>query len=274
MMRLIVHPGFHKTGTSTVQTQLRAARSMLAPDWVIGLREDIPDAPAAARAYSAGRDPLELGLFQAALADWFESLDLSRARGVLISAEGLCGHMPGRPETSDYSAAAPLMAALAKVAQAVFGTALDLRFHLSTRATAEWLPSLHWQHVRTGTLSEPLAAFAARMAPHTDLAAEVAAIAGAVAPWPVTALPLETSSAMAQGPISPLLDLMGLDAAARGPFSPEASRNARPKTANPAALANRFARINADSGEKTLASTRKRATLARLRAQTPKDDHA
>jgi len=266
-MRLIVHPGFHKTGTSTVQTQLRAARASLAPDWIVALREDIPDAPAAARAYSESRERFEIGMFQAALANWFESLDRTRAKGILISAEGLAGHMPGRPETDDYSATPALMAALVEVAQAVFGAALDLRFHLSTRAPENWLPSLHWQHVRTGVLSETLEDFCARMAPQADLAPVVAEIAQAVAPWPVTALPLEAAAKLAQGPITPLLDLMGLDDAARQLFGGQPPRNARPAVADATALANHFAAINAAAADKATATARKQAELRQIRSR-------
>lgn len=269
-MRLIVHPGFHKTGTSTVQTQLRNARASLAPDWVIGLREDIPDAPAAARAFSHLRDPLERGLFQAALADWLDGLDLRRAKGVVISAEGFCGHMPGRPETDDYSAAPPLMAALAEVAQALFGADLDLQFFLSTRSAKAWLTSLHWQHVRTGMLTETVEAFCTRMAPHADLAAQAEAIAMAVAPWPVHAVPLDLSSTMAQGPVTPLLDLMQIDATQRLAFAAEGPRNARPPSADATALADHFAAINAETGDKSAAAARKQAELRRIWAQKDK----
>jgi hypothetical protein len=267
MTRVIVHPGFHKTGTSTVQTQLRAARAALAPRWVVGLREDIPDAPAAARAFSASHNPLEIGMFQAALADWLESLDLTGDMGVVISAEGLCGHMPGRPEADNYSAAVPLMAALAEVVDAVFDGTADLQFFFSTRAPEAWLPSLHWQHVRTGELDETVEAFCQRMAPQADLEAIVAEITAAVAPHPVHATRLEDSAPRPQGPITPLLDLMGLSPDERAIFSGQDLRNARPKRADASELADRFAQINAESGDKGIAAQRKQAELKRIWAR-------
>lgn len=97
LQRVIVHPGFHKTGTSSVQRALRAGRTDLAPLWQIGLEEDFPDAAAAARAYSLRRDPLDLGLFQQALADWIETLDLAGAEGLLLSCELLMERSRARP---------------------------------------------------------------------------------------------------------------------------------------------------------------------------------
>lgn len=271
-MRLVVHPGFHKTGTSSVQAQLEAARERLAPRWAVGLRADLLDAPAAARAYSEGRSPVELGLFQAALADWFESPAVAQAQGAVISCEDLCGHMPGRPGITDYSAAAALLGALVKVAKAVFGPRLDLRFHLSTRGSEDWLQSLHWQLARTGTLGETGARFRKRMAPHADLAAMARRLADAVAPWPLDTLPLEEAAALAQGPVTPLLDLMGLGTDERTAFSPQERRNARPPLHNVAQLADRFAAINAQLPDKAQATARKQAALRRFRAQAAKDE--
>mgnify|MGYP000846023775 CR=1 FL=1 len=241
MTRLIVHPGFHKTATTTVQTQLAEARATLAPDWVVLLRDDLLDAPAAARAYCGPRATLDLGLFQAALADVLEPH--ARAPGVVISCEGLCGHMPGRPGIEDYSAAPALMAALAATARKIFGPALDLQFYLSTRMAQPWLESVHWQHVRTGTLTEECADFCARMNGAAALDTIVAAIAEA-ASAPVQAVPIEASTQMAQGPITPLLDLMGLPEPARSGFRAQDRRNGRPRRADPTKLANRLAQIN------------------------------
>lgn len=265
MTRLIVHPGFHKTGTTTVQHQLKAARGDLAPGWAVLLRDDLADAPAAARAFSARRDPLELGLFQAALAGVFAA---QNAPGIVISCEGLCGHMPGRAEAEDYGAAPTLMAALETAARGVFGSGLDLRFYLSTRAEG-WIESVHWQHVRTGTLTEPLATFRARMAAAADLDAVVAGIAAAVEA-PVSAAPIEQTTQQAQGPATPLLDLMELPAAQRARFDARERRNGRPRRANLAALADRFARINARLAPEA-AALRKQALLEEIWARGKKE---
>ena len=261
-MRVIVHPGFHKTATSTVQTQLREARDWLAPDWAIGLRADFPDVPTAARAYCETGDPIELGLFQAGLADWLEALDLQGSRGIVISAEGLCGIMPGRMGTDIYTAAPQLMATLVATLRLVLGAQAQMTIYLSTRAAGDWLHSLHWQLVRTGTLGLTSFAFRSRMAPGADLEAVAKRIARAVAPETVVTRPIEQTRALPEGPIAPILDLMGLDPAQRARFANPERRNARPHRLNTVALSNKLALINAETPHRDLAEARKRRVLA------------
>ncbi|KEO54014.1 hypothetical protein [Thioclava pacifica] len=271
-MRVIVHPGFHKTGTSTIQTGLRAARTHL-PDWAIALREDIPDASAAARAYSLTRDPMELGLYQAALADWADALPKGTKQAV-ISIEGLSGHMPGRDGVLDYAAAPALMAALAEVFWAAYGSALDLEMFLTIRETSAWIDSLHWQHVRTGTLGEPLTAFRARL-DGFEIAPTLRDIETAVAPARVTSVALEETLSYPRGPLTPLLDRMGISLAARAPIEAGVTANARPSAVDRAVLADTLAAINAEGLPREAAQEKKRDVLRaawREEAEVKSDD--
>ena len=54
-MRIIIHAGFHKTGTTTVQKTLRANREDLRPHCRIILRPGMVALCEAARAYSVSR---------------------------------------------------------------------------------------------------------------------------------------------------------------------------------------------------------------------------
>lgn len=267
LQRVIVHPGFHKTGTSSVQRALRAGRTDLAPLWQIGLEEDFPDAAAAARAYSLRRDPLDLGLFQQALADWIETLDLAGAEGLLLSCESLMGEIPGPPDGArDYSAGPDLAAALVEVLHAGFGPDVAVTLHLSTRDGAGWLESLHWQLVRGGLVDERFGAFARRMRGHADLAAQARAIAAAVAPVPVQIAPLAEMTGP-EGPLGPLLDLMGWPAARRQAFQALPRVNARPPHVDRLHLANRFARINRRVEGREAAKAVKQRMMARIWAR-------
>ncbi len=259
-MRMIVHPGFHKTGTSTVQTALRAAREAL-PGWIVALREDMPDAPAAARAYSRSRDPVELGLFQAALADWLDALP-DDAEGIVISAEGLSGHMPGRGAVTDYSATPALMGALAEVMRLHFGLDLDLRLYLTVRDPARWVESLHWQHVRSGALAEPLTVFRARLGGKINIAPVLCRIETAIAPAAVTVTTLEEIHTLRCGLLTPILDLMGLSPEAWEPVASNLRENARPRQIDRPALADRLAAINAEGLPQAEAQKKKRAVMA------------
>lgn len=268
MTRVIVHPGFHKTGTTTVQMQLAEARGGWQGRWIVGLRDDMPGVSHNARLFSQSRRGLDLGLMQNALADWFEAQPLAGIEGVVVSCEDFAGFMPGRCGAIDYSAAPQLMLAFAEVVTAVFGPELDLRFFFSTREMADWLPSVHWQNVRTGTLAESWAQFRARVEGGVNLDTVVERVAAVLAPWPVQAMRLEESRTLAQGPITPILDLMGIPQAERAAFTPEDRRNARPEHHNIRGLADRFAQINAQFGDVATAARRKRAVLARHAAQS------
>ncbi|HAC50653.1 MAG TPA: hypothetical protein DCE85_15435, partial [Sulfitobacter sp.] len=58
--RIILHPGFHKTGTSSLQATLRANRTALKPHVALRLRWHMKDLLHATRGYSTWRDPLTL----------------------------------------------------------------------------------------------------------------------------------------------------------------------------------------------------------------------
>lgn len=272
-MRVILHPGFHKTGTTTVQRQLATAREGWRGRWVVGLRDDMPGVSHNARLFSQSRRGLDLGLMQNALADWFEAQDWLGVTGAVVSCEDLAGFMPGRGGAIDYSAAPQLMLAFAEVVTAVVGETADLRIFFSTREMAAWLPSVHWQNVRTGSLPEDWAQFRERVAGGADLDTIVARVTATLAPWPVSAMRLEESQGLAQGPITPLLDLMDLPAAERAAFVPEERRNARPEHHNIRGLADRFAQINAQFDDVATAARRKRAVLARHAAQRREEEH-
>lgn len=266
-MRLIVHPGFHKTGTTTVQSQLLAAQPLwearAGGRWLVGLRDQMPGLAHTARLYSESGDALDLGMMQNALADWLEAQDWAGAEGAVISCEDYAGQMPGRGSRRDYSAAPALMRAFVEVAQSFFGGQVELAIHFSTRAPESWWPSVHWQNVRTGKLAESWETFSARMQGAEGLDATVAAVRQALGAVPVSAMALEESRTLPWGLITPLLDLMGLPEAERGLFEPEDRRNARPEHGGIDRIADRFAAINARFPDKTTAQRRKRALLAR-----------
>lgn len=273
MMRVIVHPGFHKTGTSTVQAQLQGAQALWGKRWIVGLRAQMAGVAHNARLYAQSRDPLDLGLTQSELADWLDAQDWSEAEGAVISCEDFAGLMPGRQDARDYSAAPQLMAAFAEVLEDFFAGQLRLHLHFSTRAPEGWWPSVHWQNVRTGTLTQTWVEFQAEMQGAMSLEAVVEQVRGAVPSAQVSAMRLEESQRLASGPITPLLDLMGLPEAERGAFVPDARRNARPEHRAITHIADRCAAINANFPDIATAQKRKRQLLDRVAAAAQETQH-
>lgn len=213
--RIVVHAGFHKTGTTTVQRTLQAEREALAPWLQIVLREDMRAVCDTARAYSIHRNAGALKVFADTLDRWLAA----RAPSTLplhFNSEDLCGHLPGRHGLMAYDAAPTLMATMAERFRQHFGADIDLRFYFSTRAASAWLASCHWQHLRVTRLADDLEHYSLNMARSAELDCIVDAVRTAVAPHPVHARALEDLSAQPQnGLLQPIFDLLELPAAPR-----------------------------------------------------------
>ena len=208
MRRIVVHPGFHKTATTTVQTALAAQADLLAPHVQLIFRDDILSAARSAQAYSKDRDPVSLSVFLMEFASFLETCDPHDPRPMLISNEDLCGFLIGRHEVRDYSAAPALMQAVATAVGKVMGASGELVFYLSTRRGG-WLDSCHWQLLRAGRMTQAADAFARQFAGAADLGRQVAAIRQAVHPVPVKETALEDMTGRL-GPLQPVLDLLEL----------------------------------------------------------------
>ena len=85
--RLILHAGFHKTGTSTVQQVLRTNRATLKKHLALRLKPQMKDLLHATRGYSTWRDPVSLAKAQARFSDLLTGLPGMPRRTLVISAE-------------------------------------------------------------------------------------------------------------------------------------------------------------------------------------------
>lgn len=204
--RIVIHAGFHKTGTSTVQAVLRGNRAALRPFLRSVLKGEIEPLCHAARGYSTWRDPFTLDKFAARFAALLDRVGAMPKRVLCLSAEELAGHMPGRAGIADYGAALELAREMARVAESrAPGT--PVAFYYSTRTPQDWLESAYWEHVKSSAMTLDFADFAARHRAAADLDAMAERIA---AELPVTRIRLEDSRAHPAGPAGPLLDLCGV----------------------------------------------------------------
>jgi hypothetical protein len=208
--RIVIHAGFHKTGTSSAQQVLRINRLLLKPYMRSILKGLMPDLTHAARGYSTWRDPLTLTKFchrfQALLA---RNANMPR-RTLCLSAEELAGHLPGRGTLAAYTAAPVLAAEMARLAGQVYPRA-ELVFYYSTRAPDSWLRSAYWEHVKSSSLTMGWAEFGETYGAAGDLDHIVDNIANAL-PHKVHKTRLEDSTGLPAGPATPLLDLCGVPA--------------------------------------------------------------
>lgn len=262
---VVIHAGFHKTGTTSVQAALAAHREALAPVFALQL----PRGPAfrtltrAARLWSAERRPMAMRLYRQALAQWLGGLDLAAGQGLIVSSEDLAGHMPGDFGITDYGAAPRLLAELARGLRAAFPGA-DLRVVLGTRAPGAWLASLHWQQAKRHTMLEDAAAFADRMAGAVRTGPVLEAVARATGA-PVHAAPLEEQAQRRLGPVEAIYDAAGLGADLRAHLAPVPAAN----RGAPAQLVAAFVALNRQTMPREDRQAAKDALLAQFRAGLP-----
>ncbi|WP_296416845.1 hypothetical protein [Pseudooctadecabacter sp.] len=179
--RIIVHAGFHKTGTTTVQTHLRENGRFIWPKSALVLpgRTRGRAALMAVR-YSRLGAPALLEAFADDLHATLSGLDVGQSRKVLISDENLAGRMPGRDGQMAYGATPALMAAAEDVIHRVFGDQAEVIFHFSTRDPESWLRSTYRHNLRTSRLTMDQDAYLDTYRNAADLRAVAENVAGAV----------------------------------------------------------------------------------------------
>ena len=239
-MRLLLHGGFHKTGTTSLQAALVAHRAALAPYLQIETLRRNPGmlrATEAARAFSIGGDKVAL---EAAMRLWAGGLERAEGRDLVISSEDFAGHMPGRHGVVDYRAAVVTIPAAVAALAARFPGA-EITVLLTTREAAPWLTSLHWQLAQHPELMLKARRFckdyaaAARFEAITD---PLCRVLGQAARLVVT--PLESLARRRLGPVEAVYDLIDLPGDVQGSLPVPPRKNARPAEG----LADQFVLLN------------------------------
>lgn len=223
--RIILHAGFHKTGTSTVQQVLRANRLILKPVLAMRLKGQMQELMHATRGYSTWRDPLTLAKATRRFGAVLDGLAAMPRRALVISAEELSGHMPGRNELMDYSAAPILLANFCEEITARFPEAEQV-IYFSTREPNSWLKSAYWQHVRSSSMTLDYSEFSNIYEKSSDLTSVVNQVRNAVKAE-VFEASLEDSKNDPLGPASALLDLCQIPSDIREKLIPQEPINQR-----------------------------------------------
>ncbi|MCP4820473.1 MAG: hypothetical protein GY883_14870 [Shimia sp.] len=210
MTKILVHSGFHKTGTTSVQKMLVHNRARLERHIRFLTRPTMIGACEAARAYSASRHPADLTEFASEIAAVFEDIDQDDDRPLVLSSEDLSGLMPGRRNLVAYDAAPLLMKAIADTAQAAFADPPELTFLYTTRTAQEWLRSCYAQHLRAVRMTLSFEEYREKYASSADLDAIVDQVKAAVAPNRVVSATLEDVGDRPIGPLAALMDALDM----------------------------------------------------------------
>lgn len=240
MSRMVIHAGFHKTGTTSVQKMLGRNRRRLKAHTDIFLRKHMVGVCDSARKYSASRKSADLIQFTKELALFLEPLKDTPDRQICISSEDIAGHMPGRRSLQTYEATPILMKAFVHTVERVLPTPPEMVFYFSTRDADSWLKSCYGQHLGVVRLRMELEEYKQAYAESARLDRIVDMVRLAIAPHRVETRALEATRDMPLGPMTPLLDLLEFPAEARRNLLPLPPAN----VALPDALQAEYLRIN------------------------------
>lgn len=205
MRKFIVHAGFHKTATTTVQRTLEQHAQILSPHVEYLDRVVLKPVRKAAQVYSGTLDPVDLSIFQMRLCELLLTLDKADQRPVLMSSEDFSGYLIGRHGVSTYTAAVPLLDTLKTTLALVCESEPNLHVYFSTRRDG-WLKSCHGQLSRNGATKLSEREFSETYASAADFDAIIAQVRSKLAPSEVSYAPIEALTGPL-GPLQPLLDL-------------------------------------------------------------------
>ncbi|MEM8774598.1 MAG: hypothetical protein AAGF53_06165 [Pseudomonadota bacterium] len=227
-MRITIHPGFHKTGTSSLQKGLVALSEPLAPHLRFALLPDMLELVRAARRFSRSPSAQHLNTFGKHMATWIAKQDQNDPRPLVISAEDLSGHTPGKFEITDYSAAPKLMQA-AVSALRVANPKVDIDVWFTTRDPEPWLRSVYYQLLRATRMTDGLNCFAKahqKAAALDRVVEQTEDLLGNVATTGATRLEVLEDTPL--GPLGALLERLGIDDTELPPIQ---AQNVQPTTA-------------------------------------------
>lgn len=214
MTRVIVHAGFHKTGTTSLQAFLGRNAQRLQPYMAIYQKTDLKRARYLGRWY--GQRPVfwRRWLFRLGFRAFLQSVP--DAPVIVISRESFSGMMLRfrggrlRPPRRYAPMAIPLAQEIIRETRHRFGPDVRIEFLYTTRAARPFVNSL-WRHIlRTSKLTQDEARFTAGFTPLPDLEAEAETIRQAIAPVPVHTAALEDYADHPFGPAQALLDLVNV----------------------------------------------------------------
>ena len=226
-MRIVLHGGFHKTGTTSLQVTLEAHQPALSGFAHIETPHGTPHlsrATEAARGYCVTPD---LGALGRGMAGWVARLPALEGRHLMVSSEDFVGHIPGRFGVVDYRAAVVTIPAAVEALVARFPQA-EVQVLLTRRAAGPWLKSLHWQLALHPDLMLKQRRFCKEFAAAADFDAVIAPLRGALAgKAALHVVAMEDLTARRLGFVEAVYDLVGLPDDLRAALAPTGAHNRR-----------------------------------------------
>ena len=229
VQRILIHPGFHKTGTSTIQQFLWVNREALLPHVAVLQLRHLKEPARMCMSFARSRNPLLLAdlatELDGVLAE--NGLAATDSRDILVSGEAISGHCPGWPGVDDYTTAPYTVSVVAGFFAERFPGA-EVLVVFTMREAEAWLNSAWRHHLAGQKLSEDYPAWSERMRPASDLMAVVVEAAEVLAPVQAFTIPIEEAAEHPLGPGGSLLELLSLPEEVRAGLEPIAHANTGP----------------------------------------------
>lgn len=205
--RIIIHAGFHKTGTTTLQDTLSLNAGFLLPHVELYLRNGvlISSLSRAVLDFSGNRGKRTRDEVRAQAEIFFSLIDQKDPRPVLISSESLGGHFPGSSGVSKYAPAPLAIETIRDAWVSVSGTADGFETYYSTRRTG-WLASCHWHRLKHSRSKISLEDYCETFASAADHASIIDDIRARIGVHAVHSVALEDMD----HPIDPILEILNL----------------------------------------------------------------
>ncbi|MBV7377741.1 hypothetical protein [Maritimibacter dapengensis] len=215
MTRVIVHAGFHKTGTSSLQDYLGKHYHALLPWFTFyGTGDALHRSAVASRIFAKKPFPWRRRAVRRALRA--DLAALPDAEVIVLSREHYSGVMPGlrdwlgRVIPNFHRAAKPLAKLMISELRHRFGQDVEITFFYTTRKRGDWLASVHGHLLRVIELTDDFDSFATRFRPDMGPENEAGIMRRALAPIPVVTAALEDWGTSHCGPAGALLTLIGV----------------------------------------------------------------
>ena len=224
MRQILLHPGFHKTGTSSMQHFLWLNREALAPFFDLHMMRYFKPVVRLAGTFSRSKNPLHLIDMAGLLDESFDEFPVQGDRDLVMSAEGLSGHLPGTQNIKDYSATPVLMTYLAGYLTEKFPDA-QVTVLFTTRNAYDWLFSAYRQHLRGQRLTMDFSEFEETYREAANFDAIISEVATSLAPLPVLSMPMSDALRHPRGPGAALADQLNVPESVRANLVPVGKGN-------------------------------------------------
>lgn len=222
-----------------MQHFLWANREALEPYFELRLMRHFKPVVRLAGMFSRRKNPMQLVDMVSLLDESFAETPLYNDRDLLISAEGLCGHLPGSNNVRDYSAVPILMTYLAGYLSERFPDA-QVKILFTTRNSHDWLYSAYRHQLRGHRLKMEFAEFTEEFKDAANFDKVITEVATVLAPMPVHFMPMSDALMHPLGPGAALVDQLNVPAEVRAALTPVGKGNEGPSDA----LCAQFLKLN------------------------------